>query len=89
MTDDFYDAFNRFLFEIFSGLFNFDKTILKRGNKGSQMASILTFELFKEFPLDVVIMLIDLGNGFLPILFNDFSVLFKAKLWSELSILNK
>ncbi len=89
LTDDFDDAFDWFLLESFSCLFNFYKIILKRGNKGGQMASVLTFELFKKFPLDVVIMLIDFGNGFLSILFNDFSVLFKAKLRSKLSVLNK
>ena len=89
LADYFDEAFDRFLFKVFSGLFELDKIILERSNKSGQMTSILAFKLFKEFPLDVIVMLIDLGDGLLPILFDNFSVLLEAKFGSKLTILNK
>ena len=89
LADYFDEGFDRFLFKVFSGLFEFDKIILERSNKSGQMTSVLTFEFLKKFPLDVVIMLINLGNGLLSILFYNFSVLLETKFGRKLSILNK
>lgn len=89
LTDYFDKAFNRFLLKVFSGFFEFDQVVLKRSNKGGQMASVFTFKLLKEFSLDVIIMLVNLCNSLLSIFFDYLSVLLETKFRSELSILNK
>ena len=43
LTDHFDQALNGPLFQSFSGFFKFDKVIFERGNKSSQMASVLAF----------------------------------------------
>ena len=51
------------------------------------MAGILGFELFKELPFDIIIVLIDLVNGLLTIFFHDLGVLFEAEFRCKLSTL--
>jgi hypothetical protein len=63
--------------------------ILKWNKKCSEVAVVLTSQFLEKFPLDIIIMLIDLVNGFLSIFLNDGRVLLETEFRGKLSILNQ
>lgn len=87
LTNYFDKGFNRLLFEGFACLFELNHIFFKRRNKRGQMARIFAFELFKQLPFDIIIVSIDLVNGFFTIFFHDLRILFEAVFRCKLSTL--
>lgn len=87
LTDDFDERFDRLLFESFPGLFELNNIFFKRGNKRGQVTRVLAFEFFKELPFDIIVVLVDLVEGFFTVFFYNLRVLFETELWGKLTTL--
>jgi hypothetical protein len=89
LTDDFNEALDGFLLEGFSCFLKLNEVVLKREKEGSEVAVVLTSKFLEEFPLDIIVMLVDLVDGFLAIFLNDGGVLLETEFRGKLSILNE
>lgn len=89
LTDDFNEALDGFLLKGFSCFLKLNEIVLKRDKKSSQVAVVLTSKFLEKFPLDIIVMLVDLVDGFLAIFLNDRSVLLETEFRGKLSILNQ